>query len=61
MFKALPPGSIFPKPYKVKVFIGKPVTMVEARRKLNTENAYYVYKEVTDELKTRIAGLKSKA
>ena len=53
----LPPGSIFPRPGVADVYFGKPVYMDDYRPKLKQQNAYYVYKEVTDEVRLRIEEL----
>ena len=58
-FKALPSGSIFPKPVKVGVSFGNPITMEPYQQMKQTEKPYYVYKEVTEELRRRILALKS--
>jgi len=60
-FELLPTGSVFPKPGKVNVFFGKPISMEEYQEKKKTESAYYVYKEVTEELRKRILELREKA
>lgn len=57
-FKAMPPGKYFPKPAKIKVSFGRPIYMDEYAKKKQTETAYYVYKEVTDELFKRVSSLK---
>ncbi|MFC1560287.1 lysophospholipid acyltransferase family protein, partial [Candidatus Margulisiibacteriota bacterium] len=60
-FEALPTGSIFPKPHKVRVFFGEPVNVREFVKKQETEKAYDVYRTVTDEVYNRVLALKKKA
>ncbi len=57
-FDCMPPGKFFPKPCKVTVTFGKPIYMDEYEKKKQTEMAYDVYKEVTDELFKRVSSLK---
>lgn len=56
--ECFPPGSVFPKPGRVEVNFGKPIYVDQYLPKLETQNAYYVYKEVTDELRKRVVELK---
>jgi len=56
--ECFPPGSLFPRPGKINVTFGKPIYVDQYLPKLKTENAYYVYKEVTDELRKRVTELK---
>ena len=57
-FNVIKPGSIFPRPHKVKVTFGKPIYMDRYAKKKESEMAYDVYKEVTDELYKRVVSLK---
>jgi len=57
-FRSMPPGKYFPKPVKITVSFGKPIYMDDYIRGKRSENAYYIYKEVTDELFKRIGSLK---
>jgi 1-acyl-sn-glycerol-3-phosphate acyltransferase len=57
-YKSLKPGTIIPKPHKVKVFFGKPIYMDKYIERLKSEQAYDVYKAVTDELFERVSLLK---
>ena len=59
--KILPPGSIFMKPGLVNVHFGKPISAEKYQEKKKTTNAYYVYKEMTEELRKSIIKLKEKA
>jgi 1-acyl-sn-glycerol-3-phosphate acyltransferase len=56
-WKALPRGSSFPRPYPVSVSFGKPIEMGPYIEKKKTVQAYDVYKEATEELKSRILDL----
>lgn len=56
-WKALPTGWIFPRPYPVSVSFGKLIKMDAYREKLNSMQAYDVYKEVTEELRKSIGNL----
>lgn len=55
--KALPTGSIFPKPHPVSVSFGKPILMDEYIAKKNNVQAYDVYKEVAVLLRDTVIGL----
>ena len=56
-WKTLPTGWIFPKPYPVSVSFGRPIEMGPYIVKKKTVQAYDVYKEVTEELRSRILSL----
>jgi long-chain acyl-CoA synthetase len=60
-FHIMRKGSLIPKPRKVKVYFGKPILMDEYKKKMDSNMAYDVYKEVTDELYARIKALKESA
>jgi long-chain acyl-CoA synthetase len=55
---SLPTGSIFPKPGRIDINFGKPIYMDDYRPKLESENAYYVYKEIAEEARRRIKEMK---
>ncbi len=57
-WKALPTGRIFPRPYPVSVNFGKPMEMASYQQKLKNTPAYDVYKEVTEELRSKIENLR---
>lgn len=57
-FHALPSGSFFPRPARISVSFGKPILMDEFEKKKESEMAYQVYKEVTDQLFERVRSLK---
>ena len=59
--RALPPGTIFPKPHKVKVYFHRPIQAEKYIEKQRTQAAYEIYKEVTNELYARILALKDRA
>ncbi len=56
-WKALPTGSIWPKPKAVSVAFGRPIEMKRYIEKKRAEQAYDVYQEVTQELRARIISL----
>jgi 1-acyl-sn-glycerol-3-phosphate acyltransferase len=56
-WKALPTGRIFLRPYPISVHIGKPIEMEPYIEKKKSRRAYDVYKEVTDELQSRVEEL----
>jgi 1-acyl-sn-glycerol-3-phosphate acyltransferase len=57
--ECMPPGSPFPKPGNIEVRFGVPISVDAYLPKLKDQNAYYVYKEVADELREKVQGLKS--
>jgi len=58
LHKALPPGKIFPKPSKAEIHFGEPINLDKYLPKLKTGNAYYVYKEITEELRNKVMSMK---
>jgi 1-acyl-sn-glycerol-3-phosphate acyltransferase len=60
ILKCLPVGSVFPRPGRISVNFGKPLQMGEYRSRLKGEGAYYVYKEITEELRRRIIEMQDK-
>jgi len=58
--KALPPGSLFPMPHKVRIYFDRPIRAGDLVKEQRSERAYDVYKAVTDELYERVKVLKEK-
>ena len=56
-WKALPTGRLFPKPVPISVSFGKPIKMDQYIEKKKSEQAYDVYKEVTEKLQQSILAL----
>jgi len=50
----LPSGSVFIKPGRIDVNFGRPITVSKYRDKLKAGNAYYVYKEITEEVRDSV-------
>jgi len=57
--EALPAGAPFPRPGNIEVNFGKPLLMDDYLPKLRSGNAYYVYREISEELKNRVQQLKN--
>lgn len=59
-YEILDRNSYLPKLHQVKIIFGKPVEPAQYIAKKDSEMAYYVYKEMTDELKARMLELQDK-
>ncbi len=57
-FQAMSPKTLLPKPVKLGVHFGKVVDPVPYRKMKGEKEPYYIYKEITEELRNRILALK---
>ncbi|MCM8787092.1 MAG: AMP-binding protein [Candidatus Omnitrophica bacterium] len=59
-YKALPKGRIFPRPYKIKVYFGKPIYIDKYKQLEDKMLNYQIYEKITQDLRDEVIKLKEK-
>ena len=53
-YKALPKGSVIPKPGKIQVIVGEPIHALKFKNSITNEPNYLIYKKITEEVRNTI-------